>query len=483
MRLVQSIRTLAAVALLAARPAAAQPVASTEPRAASPGEPAAAPRRAQPAAAGQHSARSVAGAPRADQASGIARPEPAPDGRKLTRALLFLPRVAFWVANAPLRAGTWASERYQVPLRVREALFNDEGTAGVVPIARAESGVGAAGGARFLHRDLLGHGEHLVAAAEWGGRRAPGASLWIDSGERLGDRLLLRVDAIAEERPRDRFFGIGNGDQVAAVAAPVDPYADPAAVDTRFHQRRAAVTGSGALRLVGPLDLRLSSSAIWRRVDADSDRSDIDDSYLASALPGFGDDRAATYSELALAVDTRDRPARSEPPGPRATGIALSLFAGAASGPAYGRAGGEARAQLPLGSRRRLLVLRALGEGVSGPLDEIPFVDLPRLGGPLLLRGYPADRFRDRAMGLASAEYRFDLGDTLGGFLFADAGRVGRDLPELAGGDLRAGYGGGLDVRRGELLLGRLTIASSIDGGLFVSAAFDPLGSPEGDQP
>jgi outer membrane protein assembly factor BamA len=83
-------------------------------------------------------------------------------------------------------------------------------------------------------------------------------------------------------------------------------------------------------------------------------------------------------------------------------------------------------------------------------------------------------------MALTSAEYRFDLSDSFGAFLFADAGRVLPELGDLAtAGGLRAGYGGGLDLRRGERHLGRLSIASSIDGGLFINAAFDPLGDGE----
>jgi hypothetical protein len=378
----------------------------------------------------------------------------------VARALLVVPRAAFWIANAPLRATYWVNERYHVPLRVREALFNDAGTAGLVPIASAETGFGAGGGARFFHRDLLGRGEHLVAAASYGGRVEPGAALWGDTGDRLGDRFRLRLDTRFQERPRDRFDGIGDR--------------EPAA-DIRFRERVAALGAAGELRIAGPLAARLSSEARWFRIDAAEGE--------AVAPPGSGEDHARSYHRLSLGIDTRERPARAEPPGPRATGFAIGGFAEVDTDPAGGRFGGEARAQLPLGTRQRLLVLRTLAEGVSGPLDQIPFVDLPRLGGPLLLRGYPADRFRDRTMALASAEYRFDLGDALGAFLFADAGRVGRDVAELGAGDLRAGWGGGLDVRRDDLLLGRLTIASSIDGGLFVSAAFDPLGSPEGGEP
>jgi hypothetical protein len=464
MRLVRSIQLIAAAGAMAlARPAAGQSVAATDPTPASSADRSRpqpeALAREQPQPPDRHSARSVTGAPSADRASGIARPERSEGGgrRAALRGLLVLPRIAFWAVNAPFRGAYWLNERYQVPLRVREALFNPAGSAGLVPLAWAETDFGPGGGVRFFHRDLAGRGEHLVAEVAWGGRTEPGTALWIDTGDRLGERFRLRVDGVFEERARDRFFGIGNADEVA---------------DTRYLHRVGAVGATGEVRVVGPLAVRLSSQARWRRIAAASDELE--------PLPYAGDDRAYGYQQVEVALDTRDRPARAEPPGPRATGVALSAFAGAASGPAHGRFGGEARGQLPLGTRQRILVLRLRAEGVSGPLDEIPFVDLPHLGGAALLRGYPADRFRDRGLALTSAEYRFDLSESFGAFLFADAGRVVSEPSDLTDGGLRVGYGGGLDLRRGEHALGRFSLASSIDGGLFISVAFDPMGDPEG---
>lgn len=480
MKPVRSIRSLLVVGgvLLFAAPTAGQPLAATDRRQA-PGrtgelEPASPAGGEQPAPPQRHTAGSVAGAPTSDRASGVAQAErePAERGRSVGRALLFLPRIAFAAVNAPVRGAYWLSERYRVPTRVRQALFNDEGTAGLVPTGSAETDRGLGVGARFVHRDLVGRGEHLALEAAYGGATEPGAAARIDTGDRLGDRLFARLDGGAQARPRDLFFGIGNADQEGSTGVPVDPYADPVAVESRFHQRMASLTAMGELGIAGPLATRASSTALWRRVDG----GDIADSYLTDALPGFGEARSSTYSQLELRLDTRERPARSEPPGPRATGVALSAFAGYATGDSFQRYGGEAVAQVPIVTRQRIVVLRALAEGVAGPLDQIPFVDLPRLGGAALLRGYPADRFRDRAMALASAEYRFDLSDSLGAFLFADGGRVLPDLSELAEGGLRAGYGGGLDLRSGEQHLGRLSLASSIDGGLFVSALFDPFG-------
>ena len=44
---------------------------------------------------------------------------------------MIVPRIAFWAVNAPVRGMYWVNERYQVPVRVREALFNPEGSAGL----------------------------------------------------------------------------------------------------------------------------------------------------------------------------------------------------------------------------------------------------------------------------------------------------------------------------------------------------------------
>src|SRR5687768_12350698 len=133
MRLVRCIQLAAAAGAIAlARPAAGQSVAATDPTPASsddrPGPPASAKVREQPKPPDRHSARTVAGAPSADRASGIARPERR-DGegrRAVARGLLVLPRIAFWAVNAPVRGAYWVKERYQVPVRVREALFNPD---------------------------------------------------------------------------------------------------------------------------------------------------------------------------------------------------------------------------------------------------------------------------------------------------------------------------------------------------------------------
>jgi outer membrane protein assembly factor BamA len=119
-------------------------------------------------------------------------------------------------------------------------------------------------------------------------------------------------------------------------------------------------------------------------------------------------------------------------------------------------------------------------EGVIGDLDQdVPFVDLPRLGGPILLRGYDQDRFRDRVLAMGSAEYQFDIGYMLTGFLFVDAGRVYPKLDELEFKDMRVGYGGGIQLQTPGTFIGRVTVASSIDGGVLLNLSLDPVYDPK----
>jgi outer membrane protein assembly factor BamA len=76
---------------------------------------------------------------------------------------------------------------------------------------------------------------------------------------------------------------------------------------------------------------------------------------------------------------------------------------------------------------------------------EIPFDELPSLGGGEALRGYPGGRYRDRSRLLAQVEVRRPaLLGRLGLALFAGAGDVAPALERLAPGQARLGAGGGL---------------------------------------
>jgi hypothetical protein len=432
--------------------------------------------------------RSVAGAPLPDRAHGMSRAEPSRDGWRLVgRGLLFFPRVALEVVNAPVRGALWSYDRYQLGPRAKDIFFNDAGTVGLYPVANFESGFGITGGARFIARDLFGERESFSMRASFGGLYNQQYVASATTGDRLGP-LKLSTDGEYEIEPRQRFFGVGNGDEVDELAMPVDPYTDPAAIDSRFRQRTGRVLGKARLKIAGPLSTRFTSGLLWKRFEQSSPGdippgTDIAEHYLTDELPAWEDGTSYSYNELELRYDSRRESSDWERPSIPSTGWLILGYGGLARGFAgaptrYARYGGDVQRYFRLGESPRVLVLRVLAEEVRGAEDEIPFVDLPRLGGPTLLRGYTRDRFRDRAMALGSAEYQFDLGPLLSGFLFVDGGRVFPTLADVTAEGIRVGYGGGLQMQTIKSFVGRFNVASSVDGGIFLNLSFDPVYDP-----
>ncbi len=272
------------------------------------------------------------------------------------------------------------------------------------------------------------------------------------------------------------------------VAAPIDPYDDPASLDSRFQQTLTRLSAIADIHVAGPFSARLSSAALWRDFDEPEEAREgqnVAENYDVATLPAFVEGAAYTYHELELRIDTRRSASRYEMETVPSTGWLLSGFGGKAidfdrAPTDYYRYGVDLQRFFRIGEAPRLLAFRVYGEGVIGDLDQdIPFVDVPRLGGPLLLRGYDQDRFRDRVLGLASAEYQWDIGYMLTGFLFVDAGRVYPKLDEIEIKDMRVGYGGGLQLQTPGSFIGRVGIASSIDGGLLFNLSLDPVYDPK----
>jgi len=448
------------------------------------------PRRDQPLQPQDHDAASVSRAPAQSQASGVATAEPETVGSKLRvvpRILFFPVRIGLWILDAPLRGSFFLYERFQLRERWKAIFFNDTGTVGLYPVAFIETGFGLNAGARFIDRDLYKDAS-LKMRASFGGRFRQIYAAKLGSGHVFGDRFELEIEAEHEIRPKDRFFGIGNGDKVAMADTLIDPYDSPIALDTRFQQKISRVSAIAEVRLVGPLSVRLSSAAMWRDFDEPAevpDAQDIGANYDTATLPAFEQGAAYTYHELELRFDTRRSASRYEVESTPSTGWLLSGFAGLAAdfdrAPVdYKRYGVDLQRYFRIGEAPRLLALRAYMEGVIGDLDaDIPFVDVPRLGGPILLRGYDLDRFRDRVLGLGSAEYQWDLGFMLTGFVFVDAGRVYPKLDELELKDMRVGYGGGIQVQTANSFIGRISLATSIDGGLLFNLSLDPVYDPK----
>ncbi|HEX3477484.1 MAG TPA: BamA/TamA family outer membrane protein [Kofleriaceae bacterium] len=427
----------------------------------------------------------LAGAPVPGAESGRIDP-PAGDSiwRLGLRGLLFVPKVATDAVLSPVKLTAWAYDRYHLDELYYRVFFNDARTIGLVPTAALDSGFGISGGARFVDRNVLGAREHLSVEAQFGGRYRQVYKAALRSGDRLGHHLAIEIDGQYEMRPKDPFWGIGDNSDSAPPAAPIDPRTDPTAVDARYRERIARAAGVIDARLIDHIHLR-SSTELTERTFAASSASDlgsgsvpIDAVYDPMTLVGFGGVRSL-YSELELRFDDRGRTSYFEPVALYSVGSLAAVFAGRThrldSAPDYWRYGVDLQHFFRLTEGPRVLALRLRGEGVSGTLAEVPFTELPQLGGADDLRGYPADRFRDRVSAVGSAEYEWDLSDLLSASVYVDAGRVFRSLDDVGSGRLRVGYGIALQGHTEYSFGFRGSLSSSIDGGLFFNLSFNQV--------
>lgn len=428
-------------------------------------------------------------APPADEASGIAVEEPEPIGERLRwipRVLLFVPRWVFWLGMQPVRAGGWAYEHYMLRDRVKGALFNVDQTYGVYPVASYSSDYGVSFGARAVHYNVFGNKERLKALVDLGGEYRQGFGLQLATGQRVANRFSASIDGRFERRPGERFFGIGNGPELDMLPpTPIDPVTSDLAISSRFREQIFRVRTSVDARLVGPFSARLSGALAFREFATDpEDPSWIGPRYDTSRLIGFKSGVNNVYVEGELVYDTRRPTSVFQSQAIDATGWYLAAHAGRARGvgddpTAFTRYGGEVQRYIDLYRGSRVLALRVLVDAIGGSDGrtdgKISFIDLPRLGGPEHLRGHPVDRFRDRAVTLATAEYTWDLGNYLAGYLFVDAGRAWKSLSDVTIDDsINVGFGGGVQVHTHSSFVMRGQLALSREGNVFVELALAP---------
>lgn len=433
-----------------------------------------------PAPPEQHTAGSVAGAPLPGNESGMVAGKDGGDGagRIIARGVLFIPRAAFELAMAPIRAGVWAEYRYHLADRVHDWFFDKTNTYGIYPTARWESDFGVNAGARFVHRDLFGHKEHLSVFAGGGGRFREVAQAGFRTGDLFGKRVGFEAEGVYERRPQDRFFGIGNGSTATSAMIPIDPRFDDTSVETRYRKQIERVALVGDVRVVSGLHVRAAEALTDLNVGASEMGVPIDQVYDPNGLVGFDGSRSL-YSELELRWDDRSHGTKLEAPSIPALGGLTGLYVGRThrldGGPDYWRLGFDVQQLVRVSKGPRLLLLRAHGEGVSLGRDDVPFTDLPSLGGSRFLRGYPTDRFRDRVAAVGSAEYQWDLLRALQAGVFVDVGRVYETVHHLSFDGMRMGYGATVQWFGDNSMWLRATVASSIDGGLEFYLSFDPV--------
>ncbi len=472
-------RSLTFLLLLSTATAAAEPVGSaTEPpRRPEPTqvetEPAALPAPVEPAA-------------KPDQVSGIAVEDEPTTSRAiwLPRALLFVPRMVFWGAVQPVRGGVYVFEKYDLENKFIDATFTDDRRFGIYPVAGYESTYGFSVGARVLMKDIFGESERIKLGADYGGEFRYAVHGALTTGKRFGP-VRLDLESDLERRGRDRFYGIGNDDKVLSTPQDmlVDASTSDVAIASRFRQDVLRNVAAVKVKFTDTLSTRVSGAWMIRDFSS-ADQDDIAMRYDTSTLVGFDTGVNNVYVENELVYDGRRPTSPFATQTIDATGWLLRGYGGIARGVKddpthYYAYGGEIVRNFDLSDDgSRVLALRGAVDAVGGTDGRtdgrIPFTDLPRLGGPEYLRGYATGRFRDRAVALATAEYTWATSNNSSAYLFYDVGEPLPSLTEVPDGELRMGFGLGMQLHTKNTFLARGQLAFSRDGDMMLNLVFSP---------
>jgi hypothetical protein len=280
----------------------------------------------------------------------------------------------------------------------------------------------------------------------------------------------------------ERFYGLGNGDEPEAeLVLPLDAQVEGPAVHTQYRVAEARANVAAEVAFARALTTRVLHG--WRIRDVSSGpRGEFnspwtDEIFDSDTLVGYGPALVDAYSEVSFILDTRQAVRADMPRELPGGGVLGQVWTGLQAGvvdphPTFLRVGFDVQPFIDVYRGNRILHLRLRGATALGPISQIPFLDLPSLGGSQLLRGYNPNRFRGRVTLLASVEYRYPIQESFAAYVFSDVGQVWPGWQDITMSsfreDIRIGFGAGLQVYSATLPLFRGQIATSIDGGFFV---------------
>ena len=426
----------------------------------------------------------VEAAPRPEDADGYTvEPREPRRGPAPASAVLEVPRVIVKAALQPVRLALWTEDEYQVSAHARELMWSDDRTIGVIPVASWQGGLGLSGGASLVDRDLAGGTVELRAMV--GTRERYLLRGTVGTGELLG-RVRLETSGGYRDVTDSSFYGYRDADESEAMPSePVDPTLGAAAYESIFRFRESKLRTAAFYDFPGNVSLTAAGSLRWIDFgepeplfgDDDAPTSQV---YDTAMLPGYDTGVEAARAEVGLLVDRRRTRHRLQSRAVPSTGFASQVYAGWQEGmdddrTRFGYGGVDAIQYIDLYGGDRVLSLRGTVDAAFAPIDRIPFIELPTLGGSYLMRGYESSRFRDRWAASVSAEYTWPVTEGIASFTFVDAGRVARVADELFDERPRAALGLGVQLHTRSSLLARMWVSGNSDGEIMTNVVLDPF--------
>jgi hypothetical protein len=407
-------------------------------------------------------------------------PDETSPARTVGRTLLLVPRGVIEVALLPIGGTIYANERYHLTGRIRSWFYNDAGTVGFYPLVFFETSPGVMVGMQLDWKMTSTDRLKLFAGIGPSRRHVDGS---LKSAGYFDDHVTFKLHGEYDSRPHSRFYGVGNADEIDVedvAEMQLDPFGD-VAVKSYYGDRLMRAALIADVLVSGPFHVFAATSLADRKRSSSSREPSIE-TVFEIPMDAFDATYRSGYAELELRYDTRGPLSMWQPAQVTSKGSLAAAYGGPGvldSGFVFWRYGIDAQHYMTIGSGPRVLSARVEAEAISAEATEVPFTELPSLGGRTWLRGYATDRFRDRVAAVGSLEYQWDLSRMLYASLFVDAGRVYSALDELTFDGMRVGYGIALEGHSRNNLLARVSMASSIDGGLYFNLYLDPVSAIE----
>ncbi len=316
-------------------------------------------------------------------------------------------------------------------------------SASVFPILMYNSDIGTGFGGKGAVRNALGRSESIDVMLFGSSKGEQNYTFFFSMPDfelRQGKPYALALDLNLsfEKLLKSNFFGIGNGTRDNEFQFPKE-------------QNKAECVLSRAFRSIwiGEAGYRFTTYSAYG----------YDPSWgmLNSSVPGAGESVGSSVF-AGLRFDTRDSQINPHL-GVRLYGTAEFSLPSLGSDWNYRKYRMEAGGYAPL-LGNHVAAARLWIQHVSG---DAPYFELSKVGDSWTGRGYKSGRFLDRAMALASLEYRFPLYRKLGGVAFIDAGRVAPGMKEIRLSGWHTDWGLGLRYYLADFVV-RLDVGNSAEG-------------------
>lgn len=332
--------------------------------------------------------------------------------RLVPQVLLFPLRAIFWGLEWPIGGALRLEDRVHVFKRVTDALTWSGGTRGLRPAFYYSTITVPEFGLVYFDRRSLGVDTRLDVTATVGGANYVYGQLTVEPTKTSGPVGLV-WNTTFDRRGDLLFNGIGG-----------HTYSNAA---TGRYLQNAFVTDAGLrYRPFRGLEMWTLFSVGVKRFD-NGDRVGGDPGvvyvYETAGIPGFNQGTTFVRPGAGFELDTRDSPLRS------AVGLVVRGAFDYTHGidgdvATYERFAGNVGFPINLWSRTHILWLAATSALTWQNDAQVPFSELPTLGGPNDLRGFRFQDFRDYSAFYVTAEYRWPVWMWVDGSIFFDYGGV-----------------------------------------------------------